>query len=245
MLHTPAVPTRRDWVDFLWLGLVGHCAYHLCWATGLSMTTASNSALIVGAGPVVASTTTALLGHERISRLHWLGIIVSLTGIVVAVGPGMTLSGATFRGDLLTFGAVGCWTFFTIRGGQLMQRHSPLFVSGVTTTIGTAAYVLIGLPELGEVPWRALPPRVWAVVAYSGLLSVAAGSVIWYAIVQRHGVARAAVYSNLVPLVAILFAAVLANEPLTPAKLVGAALVLAGVALTRLAREAPVAALDE
>lgn len=245
MLHTTAVPSKTEWRELVWLGLIGHCAYHLCWATGLSMTTASNSALIVGAGPVVASTTASFLGHERIRPLHWTGILVSLLGVLVVVGHGMSLSAATVRGDMLTFAAVGCWTFFTIRGGRLMQRHSPLFVSGVTTLIGTSAYVLLALPRLGDIAWFALSPRVWWTVAFSGLLSVAAGSLIWYAVVQRHGVARAAVYSNLVPLVAVLFAAALAQEPLTVQKLLGAGLILGGVALTRLARGATAVAPDE
>jgi drug/metabolite transporter (DMT)-like permease len=245
MLHTAAVPTERDWRDLVWLGLIGHCGYHLFWAAGLSMTTASNSALIMGASPVVASTTAALLGHEQIRRLHWVGIVVSLAGVVVVVGRGATLGGATMAGDVLTLAAVGCWTFLTIAGSRLMVRHSPLFVSGVTTTIGTAVYVLLALPSLDDVNWSGLAPRVWTVAAFSGLLSVAAGSIIWYAVVKRVGVARASVYSNLVPLVAVFFAAYLVDEPLTPLKLTGAALVLSGVAMTRLAREAPNVALEE
>ena len=244
-LHTAVAPTRRDWRGLVWLGLIGHCGYHLLWATGLSMTTASNSALIMGASPVVASTTAALLGHERIRPLHWGGIFVSLLGVMVVVGPAASLSGATFTGDALTLGAVGCWTYLTIAGSRLMLRHSPLFVSGVTTTVGTLAYVILAIPSLDDVPWGSLGTRVWVVAAFSGLLSVAAGSVIWYAVVQRVGVARAAVYSNLVPLVAVFFAAYLVHESLTPLKLTGAGLVLAGVALTRLAREAPAAPLEQ
>jgi drug/metabolite transporter (DMT)-like permease len=161
------------------------------------------------------------------------------------VGPGASLTGASRAGDALTLGAVGCWTFLSIAGSRMMQRHSPLFVSSVTTTVGTAVYVLLALPSLDDVDWAGLHSRVWIIAAFSGLLSVAAGSMIWYAVLQRVGVARAAVYSNLVPLIAVFFAAYLVHEPLTPLKLAGAALVLGGVATTRLAREAPTAPRDE
>lgn len=237
MWYTATPTTSRDWRAFALLGLLGHCGYHLFWATGLSMTTASNSALIMGVSPVVVSTTAALLGHERIRPLHWVGIVVSLVGIVVVVGRGASIAGPTLAGDLLTVAAMGCWTYLTLGGGRLMPRHSPLYVSAVTTTIGTIAYVLIATPTLNAVAWRALDWRVWAAMAFSGLLSIAAASLIWFAAVQRIGAARTSAYSNLVPLTAVCFAAVTVNEPLTPAKVIGAVLVLAGVVLTRMARD--------
>lgn len=243
--YTAHPPTAADWRQFIWLGLVGHCAYHLLWATGLSMTTASNSALLVGAGPVVVSTTAAWLGHERIRRAHWYGIVVSLAGVVLVVGRGASIAGPTIWGDLLTLSAIGCWTFLTIGGSRLMTRHSPLYVSGVVTTIGTLAYIVLALPSLGSVGWLSLGPRVWGVIVFSGLLSVAAASVIWYAAVRQIGVARTSAYSNLVPLVAVLIAAYVIPEPLTSTKIIGAALVLAGVVLTRLARTAPAAPIEE
>ncbi len=245
LFYTEALPTARDWRTFLWLGLAGHCGYHLCWANGLAITTASNSALIMGASPVVVSTVAAALGHERIRPLHWVGITVSLAGVVLVVGRGASLSGPTFWGDVLTLGAVGCWTLLTLGGSRLMTRHSPLYVSAVTTAIGTVAYVVLAAPTLGTVGWTTLGPGVWAVIVFSGLLSVAAASVIWYAAVQKIGAARASVYSNIVPMVAMLLAAFWLSEPVTTVKMIGAGLVLCGVVLTRLARPAPAAPLEE
>ena len=50
---------------------------------------------------------------------------------------------------------------------------------------------------------------------------------------QRLGSARTSVYSNLVPVVAMTVAAVALREPIGWVKLVGAALVLAALVLTR------------
>jgi len=57
---------------------------------------------------------------------------------------------------------------------------------------------------------------------------------IWYAAVRAVGAARTAVYSNLLPIIAMLTAHFWLHEPLGGAKIAGAAAVLAGVALTRL-----------
>ena len=57
---------------------------------------------------------------------------------------------------------------------------------------------------------------------------------IWYAAVQRIGSARTSVYSNTIPIFALAVAAIWLGEPLGAGKLVGAALVLAGVGLMRI-----------
>ena len=51
--------------------------------------------------------------------------------------------------------------------------------------------------------------------------------------VREIGSARTSVYSNLVPIVAMLTAVLFLNEPMEMRKLLGAAAVLAGVTFTR------------
>ena len=57
---------------------------------------------------------------------------------------------------------------------------------------------------------------------------------IWYVGVQRLGSARTSVYSNLVPVAALITAALWLGEPIARAKLAGAALVIGGLAVTRI-----------
>jgi drug/metabolite transporter (DMT)-like permease len=56
--------------------------------------------------------------------------------------------------------------------------------------------------------------------------------------VQRLGPARTSIYSNAIPIVALVTAAVWLHEPITPTKAIGAAAVLTGLFLTRLGRSA-------
>jgi drug/metabolite transporter (DMT)-like permease len=52
--------------------------------------------------------------------------------------------------------------------------------------------------------------------------------------VQRIGSARTAVYSNLTPIVAMIVAAVWLGERITRTQLLGAVLILSGIAVARL-----------
>jgi O-acetylserine/cysteine efflux transporter len=141
--------------------------------------------------------------------------------------------------------AVGCWAVYTLGGRRLMERHSPLYVTGVTIVIGTVAYAIIALPSLLRVEWRAVDPRLWGLLLFVAIFPVNIAYIVWHAAVHRLGAARTSIYSNLVPLVAIAFAVIWLGEPLTWRKVIGVAAVLAGVALTRLARPSPPVAIEE
>ncbi len=236
VLHTPDALTWRDRIDVLWLGLVGHLGYQYFFVGGVALTSASNSALIIGATPTVLAVASALLGRERISRWHWAGAAVSAVGIAFVVGPSVSFGGATWRGDLMVLGSVACWTTFTLGSASLIARHSPLYVTGMTLVYGGVPYVLMAMPQILRVPWTDVSTWTLTALVLSALLALNLSYVIWYIGVQRLGAARTSIYSNGVPIVAMLVAAVWLGEALTWTRIVGAGAVLGGVVLTRVGR---------
>lgn len=236
VFHTPHDLTRRDRWDLVWLGLVGHFAYQLCFVNGLARTTASNGALIFGATPVVVALLSAALGRERIGRLHWIGAALSAGGIYFVVGHGATLASTTFAGDLLIGLGVICWAAYTIGGMRLMARHSPLFVTGVTMAVGTLPYAVWASPRFVEVNWAAVTPTVWGLLLFGSLGAFCFSYLVWYAAVKQLGPARTSIYSNAIPIVAMVFAALWLGEPITGTKMLGAMAVITGVVLTRLSQ---------
>jgi drug/metabolite transporter (DMT)-like permease len=234
IFYTPSALTPRDRWDLLWLGLVGHCAYQFCFVGGVAITSVSNAALIIGTTPVVVAILSAALGRERIRANHWIGAAISMSGIYFVVGRGASFGGATLSGDLLIMVSVCCWAAYTLGAGRLMARHSPLYVTGMTMAIGAVPYVLLTVPAILRTNWAAARPVTWVMLVLSALLALNVAYLIWYIAVKRIGPARTSIYSNLVPIVAMGFAALLLGEPVSRAKLLGAAAVLGGVFLTRL-----------
>jgi len=228
--------TTRDRVDLLWLGIVGHLAYQFFFVGGVALTSVSNAALIIGATPVVITIVSALLGRDRVSLLHWIGAAISGLGIYFVVGHGASFGGATFKGDALVMVSVGCWAAYTLGAGRLMARHSPLYVTGITMVTGGIPYVLLALPQMLRVDWSRVHVWTWIALLLSALLALCLAYTIWYAAVQRIGPSRTSIYSNLVPLVAMTAATFILHEPVSGVKMAGAAAVLTGVFLTRLAR---------
>jgi drug/metabolite transporter (DMT)-like permease len=238
VFYTPAPLTRQDRLDLLVLGIIGHLGYQTSFIWGVSLTTASNAALLIGTTPVFIAIASALLGREKIGALHWVGAAISLVGIYIVVGRGAEAAGATLRGDLLIMVSVACWTTYTIAATRLVARHSPVYVTGTSMQIGAIPYFLIMLPQVLRVDWSHVGAWTWLSVVFSALFALCFGYSIWYAGVQRLGPTRTSTYSNLVPVVGMIVAALWLREAITPMKLAGAAAVIGGIFLTRLGRRA-------
>lgn len=237
--------TARDWRDLVWLGLVGHFLYQFCFIAGVAGTSVSNAALIIGSTPVVVAVFSALLGRERIGPLHWAGAAISLTGLYLVVGRGATSGGATVRGDLMVVISVSCWAVYTLGASRLLQRHSPLFVTGVTMTLGGVPYAIAMFPGVLRVNWSSVSAATWYSLVGSAVLALCVAYLIWYVAVQRIGASRTSIYSNLVPITAMAVAALWLHEPISLGKIIGAGAVVGGVFLTRLGRPAPAAPAEE
>ncbi|MEK6631023.1 MAG: DMT family transporter [Acidobacteriota bacterium] len=226
---------RADWIRVAFLGIVGHFVYQLFFMGGLARTTASNSSLILGCSPVAVALASAMAGHERIPRGQWAGVLLSVVGIFLVVGTGAHFGGPSLTGDVLTLCAVVCWSMYTVGSRSLLTRYSPLTVTGLTMMFGTLLYVPASVPELLRLDWGRIHPWAWIALVFSSVFALNVAYLIWYTSVQRIGNIRTSVYSNMTPIVAMTVAAIFLAEHLTPTKLGGAAAILCGVALTRLA----------
>jgi len=245
VFYTPAPITRRDWTTIAALGVVGHFLYQYFFIGGLARTSVANSSLMLAATPVVIALMSAALGQERIGRLHWLGAALSMGGIYIVVGHGIGVDRTTLTGDLMMFAGVCCWAIYTLGARRLMLRHSPVGVTGFSMAIGTVIYVPVMLPNMLRTDWPAISAGTWVALVYSALFALCVAYTIWYMAVREIGSARTSVYSNLVPIVAMLTAVVFLGEELTAARMAGAGAVLVGVALTRVGKTTPLLPAEE
>ena len=225
----------RDWLLLAALAVVGQFLYQLCFLGGVARTSVANSALIQGCSPVVITLLAAALGHERVQARQWAGAGMSLAGVYLLVGAGAAPTGSSLTGDLLMLGGVLCWSVYVVGSRPLLGRYSALAVSGYSMTIGTALYVAISLPELRRLDWFAPSPAAWGALLYSAVFSLFLAYVVWYTSIQRIGNVRTATYSNLIPVVALVTAVAFLGDRPGAREIAGAAVILVGVALARVA----------
>lgn len=231
--------TGSEWGSLFMLGLVGTGFYQLLFLAGVARTSVANSSLIFGCTPVAVAIMSSIAGHDRLTLGRWAGAALSFTGIYTLVGLRAEISTATFVGDAMIFGAMLCWSLYSVAAQPLLKRHSPLVVTGWAMTSGTAVYLVFAVVPMLGTNWAAISTTSWVLMTASALLALAFAYIVWYTAVQKIGSSRTAVYSNLTPIVAMIVAAVWLGEVITWTQILGAALILGGIALTRFTGRTP------
>ena len=227
------LPRRSDLLGLLGLALTGHVFYQLCFVSGLARTSASNSALIIGSGPIAVTLLAVAVGQERVTFWHWAGTILSLGGVCLIVGLPETTEGGALVGDLLTVCAVLFWTLYTVGSRVLLAYLSPMAVTGYSFILGTLIYVPFGVADLVRLDWSSVSIAAWSAVAYSGVFALFVSYLIWSIGVQQIGGAKTSVYVNMVPVVTIVVSTFWLGEVIGLWKVIGAVGVLGGVSLSK------------
>jgi drug/metabolite transporter (DMT)-like permease len=222
---------RRDLLTMAGVGLVGVGMNNVAFTLGVSMTTASDTALIYAAVPVWGILLGVALGLERPTIWGVVGVALAFLGVGVVVYGG--LGGASLVGDLLIVVATICWGSYAVLSLPLLRIYSPLVVAAYTMLFGGLGALPIALPEFMSTDWGEVGAGTWGAVAYSTLLVAAFGFAAWQAGISRTGANRVLVYQYLITLVGVASGVALLGESLTPNKLLGGAVVLLGVYLAR------------
>jgi drug/metabolite transporter (DMT)-like permease len=227
---------RRDWPLLLLMAFVYNSGYQVLFILGIARTRASNSSLILATTPIWVALLNMLTHSERLSRRSGMGILLSFAGLCLLIGgagSGPSLSPQTLIGDVLLLVAALTWATHTVVVKRLTRRYSPLKITAWLLVFGTAPLVVLGLPDLVALDWGSISNKSWLGLAFSAVLAIALGYVIWNTSVERIGSTRTAVYSYLQPLFGVATAWVILGESMRPLQALGAVGILAGVALAR------------
>lgn len=230
----PFPESGRDW-GLIWaLGFFGIFLYGLCFFFGLQRIPAGRGALVVALNPAVIVMTAWLIGKERMTTRKAIGSLIALAGCLTVIGNGDPLAlfqGTVGLGEWLIVGCVMSWTAYTFIGWQASGRFSPLATTFYASLSGA---ILLGLAALvqGDIDPAAWSWRVWSGMGFLAIFGTAIAYTWFTDAVHRLGAGHASIFINLVPVFAVLQAALLLDERLGLAVLAGGALVIAGVWLT-------------
>jgi len=238
LMGHPLTLGRQDMLKIIGVGLVGNSLYMVLFVYGAALTSADNAALILATVPVFVALIGSALGSERIAWPGWVGVSASLVGIVFIVsgsprGSNLGLHATSLKGDLLVLGATIAWASYSVMIRPLVERHSPMAVTTVTTAAGAVPLVLLTIPTVEFDELQAISSRGWWALIASALIGITLPYLFWNYGISKLGSARTSLYSYLVPLIAVVVAWFWLGETLTLPQWFGALLALCGVLLAR------------
>ncbi|WP_025897643.1 DMT family transporter [Sneathiella glossodoripedis] len=228
----------KEAVQLFVIGLLGIALFQGGWAYGLNLTTASKASILVATSPVFA-TLLVLLRGERTSILGWAGILVSLGGVFIVINNSfteVTVYGGSIIGDLFIIGASFVWAIYTIVSGPMVVRRGPIFVTAWAMLFGAIILFCADMPAMIYTEYQNIPLEGWIAWSVTALLG-AALAFVWYCSgISRLGVARGMSYSFLIPIIAISTSVLFFDESFSLIQIIGVAVVLGGIHLTRKSR---------
>ncbi|MGE5652737.1 MAG: DMT family transporter [Bacillota bacterium] len=228
---------KRDLPKLIWLGILGHTLYQVLFITGTSLTTAGNTSLLLATIPLWVSVLSGLFGLEQVRVQTWLGLACSFSGILlVTVGGGKQISFGqmTARGDLMVLVGALMNAYFTISSKPLLKRYSPLQFNAYTMTAGAIGLLIFSNQTLRAQDWSVVGAYGWGGLAFSTVLAIVLGNVIWNSGIKKIGASRTAVYNNLQPAVAMLASWLILAENIRLPQILGACAIIGGLYITKM-----------
>jgi drug/metabolite transporter (DMT)-like permease len=98
---------------------------------------------------------------------------------------------------------------------------------------GALALLPLGVAQLATTPLDGIEAGVGAAVLYSAFLSAGVSNVVVFHGVRLLGPTRITAFQFLVPAVAVALAAAFLAEPILPAQILGGAVIVGGILITR------------
>ena len=224
----------KDELLLILAGLCGGSLYYLAGNTALDITQASNVALLACSSPILTILfSRILLKNEGVKNPHLLmGSLLALTGIVLVVFNGRFILQFNPIGDMLSLLAAISWALYTILLRHIGKSYSMLFITRKVFFYGLASLLPLYFYNPMIFDMRALiQPVVWGNLLYLGLVASLVCYFLWNTVVKRLGAIRASAYVYLSPLVTMAASLLVLEETITPVALLGALLILTGVAL--------------
>ncbi|HMA29035.1 MAG TPA: DMT family transporter [Thermoanaerobaculia bacterium] len=220
------------------LALSGVGLYQWLYALGLASTSSFSAALLNSVSPLVAVLLVVLLGWERMSPLAGAGSLVAWGGVALFVASARGPDFGSTAGNLMCLGAAVSWAVYNVASARAGRFLSPLGAQLAAFGGGTVLILAYALPDMLRQDYARVSPSAWAIVVLSALLPLVVAFRLWLGAVRTLGVAHATSFGFLVPVLAGIASAIFTGERFHAQKVLSAAVVLAGLALTRIGRRA-------
>jgi drug/metabolite transporter (DMT)-like permease len=224
-------PTAREWALLLLCGLAWFAVYNVALNAAEQRVDAGTTAMLVNIGPILIALFAGVLLHEGFPRWLLIGAGVAFAGAVVIGASTAGGDGADLLGIALCVVAAVTYAVGVLAQKPVLRRLPALQVTFLACGIGTLAC----LPFAGSLA-RDLAAAEWSAtagLAYLGLVPTALAFSTWAYALARMDAGRLGVTTYLVPPITVGLSALLLAEAPPALALVGGALCLLGVGLTR------------
>jgi len=215
-------------------------------SSGLSMTAlnylpAGINSVLANASPLMVALGVVVLLRERLDWRTVAGLVIGFVGVaVIALRGGVDASGLSLIGVLLSLVSSGTWALYTVLARRLSAGHDVIAMCAATSLFGALPLgVIVGIEgEIGRLV-TAATSTTGLLLLWCGVIATGATFTAWVMLLRRIDATRVASFQYAIPLGALVMAYLIGGEEPTPVALVGAIMIVGGVAVANSATLTP------
>jgi len=232
--------TRHDLPQLALLALIGFVINKMLEFGGLSLTTASDVALLISGESIFTAAFSWLLLRERVRPLTVCALVAGFAGVYLIIErsllPTLPNGGGVWRmvGDLLVVLALAFEALYTVRGKALLIKHSPLLITAAAIVGSTVFWIPLAGWNILVQGWHPLSLAAWLGIGWLAIGVTVIAYLSWFQGLTTIDGSVAASTLFIQPLLGTLLAVILLHDQLTPLTLVGGALIIVSVYLISL-----------
>jgi drug/metabolite transporter (DMT)-like permease len=229
------IDSKQDRFFLFLTGLSGVTLYFLCENTALTYSFASNVGVLVSVAPFLTGLLSHFYSKEKMNKSFLLGFVISILGIGCISYNGATQLKLNPLGDVLAILAALLWALYSVFLQKANEKKAypvigitrKVFFYGILTMIPCLFFYKVRLGNLERFNLsRSLS------LLYLGLICSAVCYITWNKAMSVLGTMKTSAYIYLVPLVTLLFSAIILKENITRIALIGTVLILFGLIMS-------------
>jgi drug/metabolite transporter (DMT)-like permease len=227
----------HDRAALLLLGVMGYYLASLLDFTGLEYISAGLERLILFLYPTFVVLLTAVFYRQPVAVPQRRALLLSYTGILLVYGfAPATTSADTSLGTLLVLGSALTFALFLVGSGHVIVHYGSRRFTAYTMSVACVA-TLLHFVVSKPISQLAVSGKVFGLAVILALVSTVAPAFLMNAGLHRIGAARASIVATIGPVSTLVMAYLLLGERLDLPQILGAAMVMGGVALVSLTKQ--------
>jgi drug/metabolite transporter (DMT)-like permease len=228
-----AFPAARELGFFAFLGFLGITFHQWLQVTGLLTAQATTTAWIITTIPIFIAILGRFMLQEKLGWDRIGGILLATFGVLLIVSHGDLQSVLIGRfgthGDFLVLISAVNWAVFSVLSRKALKNHPAIQMLFYVMVFGWvfASIWLATTPHFSEIVSLSL--QGWISILFLGILCTGIAYIFWFDALKELTASQVGSFLYIEPLVTVVVAGLLLQEPLFLAAFLGGALILAGV----------------
>jgi drug/metabolite transporter (DMT)-like permease len=226
---------KADWPRLLVTGVIGMAGYNYAVNEGFARVEAGLGTVVTMIEPIFITILAVVFLKEKLPRSIWPGTLVCLIGAAVLFWPSIaqtTTTPVSWPGIGFLMIACAGWAIYTIAAKPLLNTYSSLTLTLWTMLIAAPFMLPLADQSLFAV-FKNLDANHWLQVLYLVLPNALLGTFMWNYGARDVSGSLAGAFLYLIPVFGVLSGWLLLGESITLRFVIGAATMMAGVAIVQ------------